>query len=145
MKPELNLIKVNWSAPAHVHAFSTTRQAGYSAGAYQGLNLGVHVADNPTLVEKNRALLSHTLSLTAPRVALSTELRLSAGWNHLPYLRPESWPLSTGLPSLAYLTGDFIKSQSSFATFCSAAEPLQTIGSSTCSLPSPLSECLIRA
>ena len=98
-----------------------------------------------TSMYKLKLTVEQTLSLTAPRVALSTELRLSAGWNHLPYLRPESWPLSTGLPSLAYLTGDFIKSQSSFATFCSAAEPLQTIGSSTCSLPSPLSECLIRA
>lgn len=59
----LNLIKVNWSAPAHIHAFSTTRQGGCSAGAYKGLNLGLHVEDDSSIVEKNRHLLSETLSL----------------------------------------------------------------------------------
>ena len=62
---DLNLIKVNWSAPAHIHAFSTTRQGGCSGGAYQGLNLGLHVEDNPAVVVKNRHLLSEALSLPA--------------------------------------------------------------------------------
>jgi len=61
----LNLLKPNWSAPAHVHAFSTTRLGGISSGAYQGLNLGLHVADNPAVVLKNRALLAQYLSLPA--------------------------------------------------------------------------------
>lgn len=61
----LNFIKPNWSAPAHIHAFSTTRQGGCSAGQYQGLNLGAHVEDERTLVAKNRHLLSDTLSLPA--------------------------------------------------------------------------------
>ena len=62
---DLNLIKVNWSAPAHIHAFTTTRQGGCSAGEYQGLNLGLHVEDKSALVEKNRYLLSEALSLPA--------------------------------------------------------------------------------
>jgi YfiH family protein len=60
---DLNLIKVNWSAPKHIHAFSTTRQGGYSTGKYRGLNLGMHVEDKSELVEQNRQLLSDTLSL----------------------------------------------------------------------------------
>ena len=60
----LNLIDVNWSAPAHIHAFSTTRQGGYSTGEYQGLNLGQHVQDDPLIVDKNRQLLSESLSLS---------------------------------------------------------------------------------
>lgn len=59
----LNLIPVNWPAPAHIHAFSTTRQGGYSDGAYRGLNLGLHVQDQPAVVAKNRRLLSEALVL----------------------------------------------------------------------------------
>lgn len=61
----LKLIQPDWSAPANVHAFSTTRKGGCSAGAYHGLNLGLHVQDNAALVLKNRALLSEHLALPA--------------------------------------------------------------------------------
>ncbi len=61
----LNLIKPDWSAPAHIHAFSTTRLGGLSRGAYQGLNLGLHVEDDPLVVLNNRALLSEAYSLPA--------------------------------------------------------------------------------
>ncbi|MCW8996977.1 MAG: peptidoglycan editing factor PgeF [Psychromonas sp.] len=63
MISDLHLIKVNWSAPAHIHAFSTTRQGGVSEGQYQGLNLGLHVEDDPARVAKNRQLLSKSLRL----------------------------------------------------------------------------------
>lgn len=81
---DLHLINVNWSAPAHIHAFSTTRQGGCSGGAYQGLNLGLHVEDNPAVVLKNRHLLSEALSLPASLCWLrqthsSTLLKLESG------------------------------------------------------------------
>jgi len=63
MMSDLNFISVNWSAPKHVHAISTTRRGGYSTGIFQGLNLGAHVQDDPLLVDKNRQLLSQSLSL----------------------------------------------------------------------------------
>jgi YfiH family protein len=66
----VGLIQPNWSAPKNIQAFSSTRLGGYSLGAYQGLNLGLHVQDDPQLVYKNRALLTETLSLP----------------NHLPWL-----------------------------------------------------------
>jgi polyphenol oxidase len=59
----LQLLKPNWSAPAHIQAFSSTRLGGYSQAPYSGLNLGGHVGDDPLMVGKNRSLLSHTLSL----------------------------------------------------------------------------------
>jgi hypothetical protein len=61
----LTFIKADWSAPAHIHAFTTTRLGGVSAGPFQGLNLGAHVQDDPAKVTENRRLLSENLSLPA--------------------------------------------------------------------------------
>jgi YfiH family protein len=62
----LNLITPNWSAPKHIKAFSTTRIGGVSEGAYQGLNLGGHVHDQPDHVAANRNLLNSHLALSSP-------------------------------------------------------------------------------
>jgi len=53
--------------PPGVRALATTRRGGVSTGAYGdgegggGLNLGTHVADDPALVARNRALLAQRL------------------------------------------------------------------------------------
>jgi YfiH family protein len=50
-------------APANIGALATTRRGGFSAGPYHdgrgggGLNLGLHVGDDPAVVERNRAWL----------------------------------------------------------------------------------------
>lgn len=44
----------NWSAPKNVKAFASTRVGGFSSDSYQGLNLGTHVGDDRSVVEKNR-------------------------------------------------------------------------------------------
>jgi len=62
----INLIKPNWSAPSHVKAFSTTRLGGVSKGPYLGLNLGLHVEDESSLVLQNRKRLTQQLGLTSP-------------------------------------------------------------------------------
>lgn len=61
----LSLIQPDWpDLPVNVHAFSTTRQGGYSGAPYGdslgglGLNLGDHVGDDLSLVLQNRALLN---------------------------------------------------------------------------------------
>ncbi|RBW43403.1 peptidoglycan editing factor PgeF [Psychromonas sp. B3M02] len=54
----MQLIKPNWDAPARVHAYSTTRLGGVSEQQYAGLNLGLHVQDDPNSVATNRQLLS---------------------------------------------------------------------------------------
>lgn len=60
----MDLIVPDWGgAPANVGALSTTRRGGVSRTPYDdgenggGLNLGVHVGDDPELVRQNRALL----------------------------------------------------------------------------------------
>lgn len=60
----IGLIKPKWSAPTNVKAFSTTRVGGFSQGAYQSLNLGLHVGDESEKVLKNRALLPNSNTIT---------------------------------------------------------------------------------
>lgn len=67
----MQLIKPNWSAPAHIHAYSTTRLGGVSEGIYAGLNLGLHVQDDPKAVQQNRQLLVDELA--APPFAWLTQ------------------------------------------------------------------------
>ncbi len=53
----------DWPAPGNVRAFSTLRTGGFSlppfgdAAGGKGLNLGMHVGDDPQTVARNRALL----------------------------------------------------------------------------------------
>ena len=52
----------NISTPLGVHFFFTTRHGGESKGVYGGLNLGLHVADDPLRVQNNRQALLKALS-----------------------------------------------------------------------------------
>lgn len=64
----MQIIIPEWAdLPRHIGAFCTTRKGGVSAAPFDngmgggGLNLGMHVGDNPQHVEKNRALLQTLL------------------------------------------------------------------------------------
>lgn len=63
MKSELELITPNWPAPDNIHAFSSTRLSGESQGMYKGLNLALHVGDDPQIVARNRRQLSEAIDL----------------------------------------------------------------------------------
>jgi YfiH family protein len=56
-------ITPDWPAPARVKAFITTREGGCSSSPYTSNNFGLHVGDDPQLVEKNRAQLCAQLGL----------------------------------------------------------------------------------
>lgn len=56
-------IRPDWPAPVRVHAVSTTRGGGVSAGTYASLNLGQHVGDDPAKVAENRRRLVAALQL----------------------------------------------------------------------------------
>lgn len=60
----MQLIQPNWAAPAHIHAYSTTRLDGVSEGEFEGLNLGAHVNDDPQHVFQNRFLLANKFNNT---------------------------------------------------------------------------------
>ena len=51
----------SWPAPKSIKALCTTRTGGHSLGPYQGLNLGLHVGDDPARVQANRQWLSNRL------------------------------------------------------------------------------------
>jgi YfiH family protein len=57
----------DWTVPANVHALSTTRCGGFSLPPYDGgnggggMNLGLHVGDDPDHVLQNRARLQERL------------------------------------------------------------------------------------
>ena len=55
----------DWPAPDNVEAVFTTRNGGFSSGAYASLNLGDHVGDDPEIVSRNRMLL-HDMLPSAP-------------------------------------------------------------------------------
>ena len=57
------IIKPDWPASDNIHAFCTTRKHGVSTGVYAGLNLGLHVEDNPQHVLANRQQLIKQLKL----------------------------------------------------------------------------------
>lgn len=64
----MNPIIPEWPAPDCVKAFSTVRAGGFSLAPYHGnaagtggLNLGLHVGDDPVTVLKNRDLLKKRL------------------------------------------------------------------------------------
>jgi len=68
MTPDPAWLLHEWPAPARVRALSTTRQGGVSSGPYGlagdaagGLNLGLHVGDEPAAVAANRARLAAAL------------------------------------------------------------------------------------
>jgi YfiH family protein len=90
------LIIPNWSAPAHIKAYSTTRLEGFSKNNYQGLNLADHVNDAPQVVDKNRQLLCNTLQISPPLAFLrqthSTNLAtLPQDTNKLNHAFDASW------------------------------------------------------
>jgi len=58
-----NFIKPNWPAAKTVHAFTTTRQNGYSKSPYNAFNLASHVKDDIKSVIANRKLLKQQLNL----------------------------------------------------------------------------------
>ena len=53
----------DWPAPASVRAWVTTREGGFSQGAYQSFNLAAHVEDDLLAVEANRQLLREQLGI----------------------------------------------------------------------------------
>jgi YfiH family protein len=52
----------------------TTRAGGRSAGAYESMNLGLHVGDEPDTVLENRALLAQALALEPESFTLAEQV-----------------------------------------------------------------------
>ncbi|THF55169.1 MAG: peptidoglycan editing factor PgeF [Methylophaga nitratireducenticrescens] len=79
-------LSVNWPAPKHIKALTTTRNGGYSIAPYESLNLGDHVGDDPDCVAANRQRLIETALLPTEPLWLkqthSTDVIHSSQWRH---------------------------------------------------------------
>ncbi len=64
-------ITPDWKAPKHVKAFASTRIGGCSLAPYEGLNLGMHVGDDPILVQRNREFLQQQTQMPSAPVWLN--------------------------------------------------------------------------
>jgi len=62
---EIEIIRPDWPASGNIHAFCSTRKSGVSRGEFSGLNLALHVEDNPQYVALNRQQLKQQLHLPA--------------------------------------------------------------------------------
>ncbi|UTW11120.1 peptidoglycan editing factor PgeF [Marinobacterium rhizophilum] len=62
----MKLLRPQWPVSGRVQACVSTRQGGASRGAFQGLNLGDHVGDDPQSVAQNRQNLAAQLGLERP-------------------------------------------------------------------------------
>ena len=56
-------LTADWPAPANVKTLITTRNGGVSQGAYQSLNVGSHVGDDPEAVRRNREIVQERVGL----------------------------------------------------------------------------------
>lgn len=64
-------ITPNWPAPKTVRALSSTRTGGVSPQPYAGLNLGMHVGDDPLFVQRNRDWLQQQSGMPVAPVWLN--------------------------------------------------------------------------
>jgi polyphenol oxidase len=69
-RPQPQWVTPDWPAPATVRALSTLRTGGASGPPYASLNLGGHVGDDTTAVERNRRALRDAARLPAEPVWL---------------------------------------------------------------------------
>lgn len=63
-------IAPDWPAPAAIRAATTLRSGGVSDGAYDSLNLALHVGDRADSVQRNRSIATEMLALPAEPVWL---------------------------------------------------------------------------
>lgn len=98
----LTLIEPVWQAPQNVLACTTTRLGGVSKTPFAGLNLGSHVGDASTDVQKNRAKLVEALGVPIHWLDQQHTTQLvevtPQNVNHLPpFVADACWTSTPGL------------------------------------------------
>lgn len=67
----MDTIIPNWSAPNNIKAFTSTRIGGFSLPPFNGLNVGMHVGDDPALVARNREWLQEMSQMPSSPIWLN--------------------------------------------------------------------------
>lgn len=65
------MIIPKWPAPKHVKAVSSTRIGGVSQGIYRGLNVGTHVGDTSSVVQRNRVITANQANMPSAPIWLN--------------------------------------------------------------------------
>lgn len=65
------MIIPKWPAPKHVKAVSSTRIGGVSQGIYRGLNVGTHVGDKSSVVQRNRVITANQANMPSAPIWLN--------------------------------------------------------------------------
>lgn len=98
----------DWPAPANVLALATTRQGGVSTPPWDTLNLGDHVGDEPSAVDRNRSALGQLLP-PGSRIQWLRQVHgnvvVRAAGDRLPPSADASWSDQPGM-ACAVLTAD---------------------------------------
>jgi len=103
----IDRILPDWSAPANVRGFTTTRSGGVSEAGYASLNLGAGTADDPAAVAENRRRFEALLPAPAGwlrQVHGARVLRREA-WSEADSEADAVWSATPGLPC-TILTAD---------------------------------------
>ena len=103
-----DFIAADWPAPPNVIAGTTLRSGGVSQGAWESLNLGIHVGDDPKAVAENRARLRGGFRLDAEPAWLRQVHGTAVARAPLTEAEPEAdacWT-SAGSTACAVLTAD---------------------------------------
>jgi YfiH family protein len=61
----------DWPAPVNIHAATTLRLGGVSCGAFNSLNIAMHVGDNVDCVQQNRQIMQQVLALPSEPIWLA--------------------------------------------------------------------------
>ncbi|WP_261816715.1 peptidoglycan editing factor PgeF [Vibrio gallicus] len=64
----MSFIRPKWALPNTVQAVSSTRTGGFSTGDFASLNLGMHVSDDPELVQRNRQHLQQVSNMPSAAI-----------------------------------------------------------------------------
>ncbi|WP_394153055.1 peptidoglycan editing factor PgeF [Vibrio maritimus] len=67
----MSTLKPNWQSASNVSSVTSTREGGVSKSPFSGLNLGMHVGDNPADVEANRLQLASLANMPSAPVWLN--------------------------------------------------------------------------
>lgn len=97
----MSFILPKWSLPDNIKAISSTRAGGFSEGDFASLNLGMHVSDDASLVQKNREQLQQASGMpSAPVWMNQTHSTLVAPVSETSEQAIESDALVTSSPNL---------------------------------------------
>lgn len=104
----LQWLTPDWPVPAHIRALTSLRSGGTSEGDFAGLNLALHVGDDPVVVRENRRRLVSEAQVPAEPVWLEQVHGIDVVEAGVPQITPRADACVARLPGqvCAIMTAD---------------------------------------